>query len=157
MKQKDGNGPEAPSVDSDRRQLLGAAGAGMLSATFGGVLAAASSEVGAQSARALRWGVVGTGGIANSMVPRIQQADHAEPAAVSSRKMEKAQAFADKHGVAQAFDSWADMIAWDVVDAIYVATPTSVREAAARLRAEIPRSAARSRSSAICNSGLPPS
>jgi predicted dehydrogenase len=128
MRKNIGNGTETPSVDSDRRQLLGAAGAGVLSATFGGVLAAASSGIAAQAGRALRWGVVGTGGIANSMAPRIQQADHAGLAAVSSRKMEKAPAFADKHGVARAFDSWADMIAWDGVDAIYVATPTSVRE-----------------------------
>jgi predicted dehydrogenase len=127
MKQQDGK-EAAANVDCDRRQLLGAAGAGVLSATFGGVFAAASSGVEAQPTRTLRWGVVGTGGIANSMAPRIQQADHAGLAAVSSRKMEKARAFADKHDVARAFDSWADMIAWDGVDAIYVATPTSVRE-----------------------------
>jgi predicted dehydrogenase len=128
MKKSMGNGAETPSVDNDRRQLLSAAGAGVLSATFGGVFATASSGVGAQPARALRWGVVGTGGIANSMAPRIQQADDTGLAAVSSRKMETAREFADKHGVARAFDSWADMIAWDGVDAIYVATPTSVRE-----------------------------
>jgi len=122
------NGTETPTIDTDRRQLLGAAGAGVLSATFGGVLTAASSGVEAQAVRALRWGVVGTGGIANSMAPRIQQAEHAGLAAVSSRKMETARAFADQHSVPRAFDSWADMIAWDGVDAIYVATPTSVRE-----------------------------
>lgn len=42
--------------------------------------------------------------------------------------METAKSFAAKHGLDHAFDSWADMIAWDGVDAIYVATPTSVRE-----------------------------
>jgi len=121
-------GAETPSVDSDRRQLLGAAGAGVLSTAFGGIFTAASGGVGAQPIGTLRWGVVGTGGIANSMAPRIQQAEHAGLAAVSSRKMETAREFTDKHGVARAFDSWADMIAWDGVDAIYVATPTSVRE-----------------------------
>ena len=42
--------------------------------------------------------------------------------------MESAEKFAGKHGAGKAFDSWAEMIAWDGVDAIYVATPTSVRE-----------------------------
>ena len=42
--------------------------------------------------------------------------------------METAQEFADEHSVANAYDSWQEMIASDDVDAIYVATPTSVRE-----------------------------
>ena len=42
--------------------------------------------------------------------------------------MESAQAFAENHGADLAFDSWQEMIATDVIDAVYVATPTSVRE-----------------------------
>jgi predicted dehydrogenase len=72
--------------------------------------------------------VVGTGSIANSMAGSIQRAEGAELAAVSSRRMETARAYADRHQVAHVFDSWAEMAASDVVDAIYVATPTSVRE-----------------------------
>lgn len=128
MSEKSDNGNETQLIDSGRRTLLGAAGAGMLSASFGGVLASASGELEAQTVKTLRWGIVGTGGIANSMAPRIQQADHAQLVAVSSRKMEKAKGFAGKHGFETAFDSWADMLAFDGVDAIYVATPTSVRE-----------------------------
>ena len=78
--------------------------------------------------KTIRWGVVGTGGIANSMAGMIKMADACELAAVSSRRMETAQEFAKKHDVANAFDSWQAMIDSDVVDAIYVATPTSVRE-----------------------------
>jgi predicted dehydrogenase len=125
---KEDGSTESQPMDPERRRLLGAAGAGVLAATFGGVLAGTSGAADAQPARTLRWGFVGTGGIANSMAPRVQQAANAELAAVSSRKMETARGFADKHGVGKAFDSWADMIAWDGVDAIYVATPTSVRE-----------------------------
>jgi predicted dehydrogenase len=125
-----GNGAEPQTIDPKRRRLLGVAGAGALAATLGGVLAvtATSGRHEAQPARKLRWGFVGTGGIANSMAPRVQQAENAELVAVSSRKMETAKIFADKHGLDNTFDSWADMIAWDGVDAIYVATPTSVRE-----------------------------
>jgi predicted dehydrogenase len=119
---------ETMAIDANRRRLLGAAGIGALAATFGGVLAGASGRAEATSVKPLRWGVVGTGGIANRMAPMIQQATNAELAAVSSRKMETAREFADRHSVAHAFDSWADMLAFDGVDAIYVATPTSVKE-----------------------------
>ena len=108
-------------IDPERRTLLAAAGAGVLAATFGGAATA-------QSPKTLRWGVVGTGGIANSMAPRIKQAGHAELAAVSSRRMKTAEDYAEKHSVPKAFDSWADMLAWDGLDAVYIATPTSVRE-----------------------------
>jgi predicted dehydrogenase len=126
MQDKDKTGSQ--NIDPQRRWLLGAAGAGALAATFGGVLTGVSGRAKADSHKGLRWGFVGTGGIANNMVPMVAMADNAELVAVSSRKMETAQAFADKHGLEHAFDSWADMIAWDGVDAIYVATPTSVRE-----------------------------
>ncbi len=63
------------------------------------------------------------------MASAIKDADNSELAAVSSRAIRSAQAFADANQVGRAFDSWADMIAWDGVDAIYVATPTSTREA----------------------------
>jgi predicted dehydrogenase len=78
--------------------------------------------------KTLRWGIVGTGGIANSMAGMIRVADAAAIGAVSSRRMETAQEFAKDHDVPNAFDSWQEMIDSDAVDAIYVATPTSVRE-----------------------------
>jgi len=111
----------AHSIDRERRSLLIATGTGLLAAGLGGPLYA-------QSVKPLRWGIVGTGGIANGMAPLIHEADHAELAAVSSRRMETAQEFATQHGVGRAFDSWDEMIAWDGVDAVYIATPTSVRE-----------------------------
>ena len=78
--------------------------------------------------KTLRWGIVGTGGIANSMAGMIRMADAAAIGAVSSRRMESAEEFSKDHDVPNAFDSWQEMIDSDAVDAIYVATPTSVRE-----------------------------
>ena len=115
------------SIDTMRRRLLGTTGAGLAAAAFGGI----SSSMGtlrAETSRPLRWGIVGTGMIANSMARTLKLVPAAELAAVSSRRMESATAFATTHGVGRAFDSWADMSAWDGVDAIYIATPTSVRE-----------------------------
>ena len=111
-----------------RRRILGAAGATTLAAVFGGTMLTKSRISGAQSVKTIRWGIVGTGGIANSMAGMIRIAHASEIGAVSSRRMETAQEFANDHDVPNAFDSWQEMIESDVVDAIYVATPTSVRE-----------------------------
>lgn len=117
----------APSQDPSRRSFLQFAAAGAVTA---GLSPRAYAWRGARSAppATLRWGVVGTGSIANSMAGSIKAAEHAELVAVSSRRMESAKAYADRHGATHAFDSWAEMAASDKVDAIYVATPTSVRE-----------------------------
>jgi predicted dehydrogenase len=111
-----------------RRRILGAAGATTIASAFGATLLGTSRSAGAQSMTTLRWGIVGTGGIANSMARMIKLASAAEIGAVSSRRMESAQAFADEHDVPHAFDSWQAMIDSGTVDALYVATPTSVRE-----------------------------
>ena len=110
-----------------RRTFLRFAGAGAVVAGLG-PRAAARHVPCAAPPPTLRWGVVGTGSIADSMAGSIQRAEGAELAAVSSRRMETARAYADRHQVALAFDSWAEMADSDAVDAIYVATPTSVRE-----------------------------
>lgn len=120
--------PRLHIVDPGRRRLLGAAGAGVFAATLGSVMPVGAAAMQGSTGGALRWGVVGTGGIANSMAPRIKEAVGAELTAVSSRRMESAQEFADKHGAPHAFDSWRRMLASDAIDAVYIATPTSVRE-----------------------------
>ncbi len=115
-------------AETTRRKFLQAtAGAAIISATpTVGLLGSTSSN--AAAAGPVRWGVVGTGGIANSMARMIKMAGGAELAAVSSRRMESARKYAERHNVAATFDSWAKMSASDKVDAVYVATPTSVKE-----------------------------
>lgn len=95
---------------------------------FGGTILGHSRSAGAQTLKTLRWGIVGTGGIASSMAGMIKRADAAEIGAVSSRSMDTANAFAERHGVPHRFDSWQAMIDSGHVDAIYVSTPTNVRE-----------------------------
>lgn len=111
-----------------RRSFLQAAGATTLAGVAGGTMLGLTRSAGAESGKTIRWGIVGTGGIANSMANMIKLADASEIGAVSSRRMETAQAFAASHDVRNSFDSWQEMIDSNVVDAIYVATPTSVRE-----------------------------
>lgn len=116
------------SFNQTRRQILQAAGASTLATVSGGIMLGSTGIAAAQSVKTIRWGVVGTGGIANSMAGMIKMADASELSAVSSRRMESAKEYANDHEVPNAFDSWQEMIDSDVVDAIYVATPTSVRE-----------------------------
>ena len=111
-----------------RRKILGATGATAVASVFGNALFTMIGKAEAKSVNTLRWGIVGTGGIANSMAGMIKLADGCELAAVSSRRLETAQAFGAKHEVPNTFDDWKKMIASGSVDAIYVATPTSVRE-----------------------------
>ena len=116
------------TFNKTRRQILAATGATTLATVIGGTMLGTSGTAGAQSVKTIRWGIVGTGGIANSMAGMIEMARASELGAVSSRRMETAQTFARNHDVPNAFDSWQEMIDSDAVDAIYVATPTSVRE-----------------------------
>jgi predicted dehydrogenase len=76
----------------------------------------------------LRWGFVGTGNIANWMAEVVRCTPGAELAAVASRDIGSALAFAQRHGAGKAFGSWAEMLSSDAVDAVYVATPTALRE-----------------------------
>ncbi|NNF15433.1 MAG: Gfo/Idh/MocA family oxidoreductase, partial [Gammaproteobacteria bacterium] len=71
---------------------------------------------------------VGTGNIASWMAHVVRTTPAATLGAVASRDMDKAQSFAAEHGAQQAYDSWQEMLEWEAVDAVYVATPTSLRE-----------------------------
>ena len=71
----------------------------------------------------VRWGVLGPGRIADNVVPDVPLAGGGEVVAVGSRSLERAQAFADRHGIARAHGSYGALLADDEVDAVYVATP----------------------------------
>ncbi len=115
-------------VDHSRRRVLGIAAGGVAASVSPAVLTTMGGVARASETRPLRWGFVGTGGIASSMARVVKMTPLAELVAVSSRRMEKAEAFRDQNDAQRAFDSWAGMAAWDGIDAVYVATPTSVRE-----------------------------
>lgn len=79
--------------------------------------------------RTIRWGILATGKIAATFATDLALVDHAELAAVGSRSVESAQAFADAHSTgrdapsATAYGSYAELAADPGVDVIYVATP----------------------------------
>ena len=71
----------------------------------------------------VRWGVLGTGGIAEAFAGDLPRVAGAELAAVGSRTSAAADAFALAHGFARAHGSWAELAADPEVDVVYVATP----------------------------------
>ncbi|MEO5781341.1 Gfo/Idh/MocA family protein [Arthrobacter sp. PAMC25284] len=75
-----------------------------------------------RDAPALRWGIMGPGWIADRFTESVQAHSTQVIAAVGSRSMERSVAFADRHGIAEAFGSYEELAAADV-DVIYVATP----------------------------------
>ncbi len=76
---------------------------------------------------AIRWGVIGAGGIANRRtIPEgIIASDRAELVAVQDVAEDRVKDVAQERGVTHAFTDEADLLALDVVDAVYIATPTN--------------------------------
>ncbi|KAI9205143.1 putative AX110P protein [Polychytrium aggregatum] len=73
---------------------------------------------------ALRWGVIGPGGIAHKVVRYgIHRAGH-RVVAVASRSLEKAQAFAAKHDIPNVCTSYDELISRTDIDAIYIPLPS---------------------------------
>ncbi|CAN2205782.1 MviM Predicted dehydrogenases and related proteins [Candidatus Nanopelagicaceae bacterium] len=69
-----------------------------------------------------RWGILGTGGIAQAFAADLAHAEGQVVAAVGSRTVEGAASFAQLYPTATPFGSYEELVASDV-DAIYVSTP----------------------------------
>ena len=70
----------------------------------------------------VRWGILACGNIANAFANAVNRMDSCVLHAVAARDVEKAQAFAQKHGAARAYGSYEAMLADPEVDAVYIAT-----------------------------------
>lgn len=73
----------------------------------------------------LKWGIVSTGNIAESFTDSLQYVEGAIIEAVASRSIEKAKAFAQKHGIKKYYGSYCDMSKDKDIDIAYIATPHS--------------------------------
>lgn len=71
----------------------------------------------------VRWGIVSAGNIANTFASDIHNVPHAQVKAVAARSLASASKFAEKHGIADAYQGYDDLFADPDIDAIYVATP----------------------------------
>ncbi len=78
-----------------------------------------------QDAPAIRWGILAPGGIARTFARAVAVGTGSSVVAVGSRSTERAQAFADDHGIARVHGSYEDLVADEQVDAVYIASPHS--------------------------------
>jgi predicted dehydrogenase len=70
-----------------------------------------------------RWGILAPGRIARTFTQDLLLVPDAEVAAVGSRSLDRATAFAREHGIERAHGSYADLLADPGVDAVYIASP----------------------------------
>jgi predicted dehydrogenase len=81
----------------------------------------------------LGWGLIGTGGIAQSFAADLMYTESGRAAAVGSRHMDSANRFADRLNIPNRHDSYEALVADPDVDVVYVATPHPMHHANALL------------------------
>ncbi len=74
-------------------------------------------------AKKIRWGILGTGNIANSFATDLPLLDNAELVAVGSRTQKNADAFGEKFDIPHRHASYAALAQDKDVDVIYISTP----------------------------------
>lgn len=77
------------------------------------------------SAPALRWGVLGAGGIASVFTEAVTQHTQSQMVAVGSRAQDRADEFAARHAIGRAHGSYEALVTDPDVDVVYVASPHS--------------------------------
>lgn len=73
-------------------------------------------------APAIRWGILGAGGIAHKFADAVTNHTSSTVVAVASRTPGKSQGFAAAEGIENALDSYEELVNRDDIDAVYVAT-----------------------------------
>jgi predicted dehydrogenase len=71
----------------------------------------------------LGWGLIGTGGIAETFAADLAFTDSGRAVAVGSRHLDSANRFADRFGIPNRHASYEALVADPAVDVVYVATP----------------------------------
>ena len=74
----------------------------------------------------VRWGILSTARIGRRVIPAIQASHNGEVAAVASRSLERAQAWAAVHKIPRAYGSYEALLADGEIDAIYNPLPNSM-------------------------------
>ena|SRR6185369_4443133 len=86
--------------------------------------------------RAIRWGILATGGIATKFTEDLRLIPDAIAVAVASRTVDGATRFAEAHGIERAYGSWQALADDPDVDIVYVGTPHVAHYDAAKLMLE---------------------
>ncbi len=81
----------------------------------------------------IKWGIIAPGWIAGQFAGALHRYSKSTVVAVGSSSVERAQAFAARHGAARAYGSYEELVADPDIDAVYVASPHSHHFAQTRL------------------------
>jgi len=76
----------------------------------------------------LRWGILGTGNIARQFVAGLTTSRRGIAAAVGSRQLQSAQAFAQIHQIPRAHGSYESLVADAQIDVVYISLPNSLHQ-----------------------------
>src|SRR5687768_223580 len=87
------------------------------------------TEAGMAEQRRLRWGILGTGNIANQFAAGVAASRRGSVVAVGSRSRESAEAFARPREIAAAHGSYDELLRDPNVDAVYNSLPNSMHHA----------------------------
>jgi predicted dehydrogenase len=71
----------------------------------------------------VRWGIAGPGRIAENLAKDFPFVPDARLVAVGSRSVDRARAFAERHGIQRAHGSYRELVDDAEVDVVYIATP----------------------------------
>ncbi len=71
----------------------------------------------------IRWGIIGTGGIAATFAGDLKLLPDAQVVAVGSRSQESADRFGERFGIPRRYPTYEQLAADPEVDAVYVSTP----------------------------------
>jgi predicted dehydrogenase len=74
----------------------------------------------------LRWGILGTGNIANQFTIGLHTCERGVAVAVGSRNRPTAHEFAARHHISRAYGSYEELVADREIDAIYISLPNSL-------------------------------
>jgi predicted dehydrogenase len=77
----------------------------------------------ASEAQILRWGILGSGWIAERSIESVRARTKQDIVAVGSRSKERAEKFASRLGLRQAYGDYQKSVEAHDLDVIYVATP----------------------------------
>jgi len=87
----------------------------------------------AMDAPALRWGLLGTGWVAERFVGAVQRRTRQNLIAVGSRNGRRSADFGSRHGIPRCYDSYEALVDDRDVDVVYIATTHDAHLACARL------------------------
>lgn len=74
------------------------------------------------SAEPLRWGIIGTGRIANDFAAALRTLPDAKLVAVAARTLTSAENFAKKHAISRAYGTYQELVSQRDIDIVYIAT-----------------------------------